>query len=127
MKCITCGSDFIELEHSKLKGFEHIPIVGCPNNCEEQTGYEKLSHWNYRILKHNDKTGTWFGLHEVYYNEDGSINSYTQDAIAFGDSPQEVRNVLRQMLDDAESRSVRVAPFHKDTNESKETDNPSKN
>jgi hypothetical protein len=126
MKCITCGAESVEIKKCDIPGMEYIPVVGCPNNCEEQTGYENMSHWNYRILKHKDKTGTWFGLHEVYYNKDGSINSYTQDEIVYGDTAQEVLSVLRQMLHDAETHSVREAPYDEDTDESKEANNPSK-
>jgi hypothetical protein len=27
--------------------------------------------WNYRIIRRIDDTGTYYGIHEVYYHEDG--------------------------------------------------------
>lgn len=122
MKCYTCGAELVEVRKMDIPGFEHYPVVDCPNKCEEVSGMDKVKTWNYRILKHKDKKyGDWFGLHEVYYNEDGSINSYTQDAIAIGESAQEVRNVLRQMLEDANRYSVKEACFDEDD----KSDNPS--
>jgi hypothetical protein len=38
--------------------------------------------WNYRVLKTADKDGTeMWGVHEVYYNEDGSVKSWTADDV----------------------------------------------
>ena len=41
--------------------------------------------WNYRIIYHDKSDPSYYGLHEVYYNEDGSIASWTSDADIIGD------------------------------------------
>lgn len=37
-----------------------------------------MRKWNYRLMKYEDGS---FGLHEVYYNADGSIDGYTKDPV----------------------------------------------
>ena len=38
--------------------------------------------WNYRIMKREISKGEFeFGIYEVYYNEDGTINGYTKDSL----------------------------------------------
>lgn len=42
--------------------------------------------WNYRIILHDndpDPTRHWMGLHEVYYDDDGRPNSWTETAVEF--------------------------------------------
>ena len=65
--------------------------------------------WNYRLVKHDDtppktKSGeyVYYGLHEVYYNDDGSIYLYAPDAEVVGDSPEEMASTLQMMLNDIE-------------------------
>jgi len=46
--------------------------------------------WNYRIMKRNsensdeDTMNEWFEIHEVYYDSNGKIEGYTQNAISPG-------------------------------------------
>ena len=57
-----------------------------------------MSHWNYRIIKHESPEGDWFGVHEVHYNDDGDINAISEEAIApIGDSSVELRKDLSMM------------------------------
>ena len=65
--------------------------------------------WNYRLVKHDDtppksKSGkyVYYGLHEVYYNDDGSIYMYAPDPDVVGDSIEEIRESLEMMLRDVE-------------------------
>lgn len=42
--------------------------------------------WNHRVIKHSQLMSdgveeTWFSIHEVYYNEDGSLQSYTESPV----------------------------------------------
>jgi hypothetical protein len=38
--------------------------------------------WNYRIMKREVSTNEFeFGIYEVYYNEDGTIKSWTKDSL----------------------------------------------
>ena len=55
--------------------------------------------WNYRVLKHVTKGGSWYQIHEVYYNkDDGSISSCSEDAPApFGETVEELQEVVELM------------------------------
>ena len=61
--------------------------------------------WNYRVVEHPHPAGSWFGLHEVYYNAAGVIEGYT-DEQAVGNDLADLQSTLRIMLSDAESRPV---------------------
>ena len=54
--------------------------------------------WNYRIIKDKDE----YGLHEVIYNDDGDISAYTENAEIIGETPEDILQALRLMLDDAQ-------------------------
>lgn len=63
--------------------------------------------WNYQILKHMEPDGRiWFGLHEVYRDEDGAIDTWTKYPFTAGESARDVILDLKLMLKDANSRSV---------------------
>lgn len=53
--------------------------------------------WNYRIIKDKDT----YGLYEVMYNDDGEIFAHSENAEVIGDSPKDLLDTLRLMLDDA--------------------------
>ena len=54
--------------------------------------------WNYRVCKRNYLSDEYFTIHEVYYNDDGSIWAVTEEAVAaFGDSPKEIKDCLKKM------------------------------
>jgi hypothetical protein len=59
--------------------------------------------WNYRIM-HNravrPESGHPFGIHEVYYNDDGSVYGWTEDAISLvGHDLDDLEWRLRAMLE----------------------------
>ena len=66
--------------------------------------------WNNRIIKH-EKNGTiWYGVHEVFYNKDGSIYAYTEDAInIIGETEEETIGQAEQILRDIIDTPVLVA------------------
>ncbi len=66
--------------------------------------------WNNRIIKH-EKNGTiWYGVHEVFYNKDGSIYAYTEDAITIiGETEEETIKQVEQILRDIKDTPVLVA------------------
>jgi hypothetical protein len=72
--------------------------------------------WNYRIIKDKDN----YGLYEVIYNDDGEITAHSQDPEIIGDSPEDLVQTLRLMLDDAnksyynilELDKIKFAPMH---------------
>jgi hypothetical protein len=67
-----------------------------------------MNKWNYRIVKYADGSG--FGLHEVYYDENGDPQAMTAGPVAFSVPPDEgpdgVQNSLAMAAADAFSRSV---------------------
>lgn len=55
-------------------------------------------HWNYRIFK--DDSG-YCHVREVYYNQDKTINCFTENAVApIAETPEELIGVLEMMLND---------------------------
>ena len=48
--------------------------------------------WNYRLIQHEEE---FIGLHEVYYREDGTISSWTDEPVSFGGTNQ--TEVIRQL------------------------------
>jgi hypothetical protein len=54
--------------------------------------------WNYRIIKNKDNS---YGLYEVIYNDEGEITAHSEDAELYGESPEDILQTLRLMLDDA--------------------------
>ena len=72
-----------------------------------------MGYWNYRVIEHEpDKFGrVWFQLHEVFYDEDGNISSWTEEPITFIADAEDggvdgVKNALKMALDDVKSRVV---------------------
>lgn len=53
------------------------------------TGY-----WNYRVINH----GSWVGIHEVYYEKNGKLSSYTTDAVGVACSAEEGAKGLGETL-----------------------------
>ncbi|MET3878841.1 hypothetical protein [Chitinophaga sp. OAE865] len=38
--------------------------------------------WNYRVMKRKNKSGEYeFGIYEVYYDEEGNIESWTENPV----------------------------------------------
>jgi hypothetical protein len=59
--------------------------------------------WNYRIMHYRDEHpefGHPFGIHEVYYADDGTVTGWTGDAIALvGHDLDDLGRRLRAMLE----------------------------
>lgn len=56
--------------------------------------------WNYRICFRSKNRGYGFYIHEVYYEDDGSIKYYTANPVnVFGDDPDDVYQTLKMMMD----------------------------
>ena len=66
--------------------------------------------WNNRIIKHEKDGTTWYSVHEVFYNEDGSIYAHTEDAITIiGETEEETIEQVEQILRDIKDTPVLVA------------------
>lgn len=67
-----------------------------------------MSYWSYRIIKYADGSG--YGLHEVYFSDDGERLGYTEGAITFiADSEEGQEGIilsLERALQDAKTREV---------------------
>lgn len=65
--------------------------------------------WNYRIFRHEHKlksigwNSEWFGLHEVYYNEDGLPETYAIEPEVIGDNIEDLIASISLMLKDAKA------------------------
>lgn len=54
--------------------------------------------WNYRVLAHEYHDELFFAIHEVYYNEDGTPDGCTQNAIGVaGENPDGLKWTLNRM------------------------------
>lgn len=61
--------------------------------------------WNYRIIKHADHVS----LHEVFYDDDGSVNGWTARPISFvNDDAEGLIKDLERALNDARDRPILV-------------------
>jgi hypothetical protein len=56
--------------------------------------------WNFRIFRHKDKH-VWYGLHEVFYNDQGVPETYATEPDAVGDTIDELIDSLVLMIRDA--------------------------
>ncbi len=58
--------------------------------------------WNYRIIEHDSEKHSYFAIHEVFYNDNDKINSWTENPIDIvGDSTVDIKSILKQMALDA--------------------------
>ena len=60
--------------------------------------------WNYRVMKHTiaapSNSNDWFGIHEVYYDEDGAITMYSSDPMSpMGETEEELKSDIDKMMD----------------------------
>ena len=66
--------------------------------------------WNNRIIKHEKDGATWHSVHEVFYNEDGSIYAHSEDPITIvGETEEETIGQAQQILSDIYAKPVLVA------------------
>ena len=55
--------------------------------------------WDHRVLAHEHKGELTFAIHEVFYNDDGTPNMCTENAVGVvGDNLAELSATLRLML-----------------------------
>ena len=59
-------------------------------------------HWNHRVIKkecRNDADETTYGIHEVYYNNNGVPTMCTEEPIRLlGDSVKDLKETLERMM-----------------------------
>ena len=60
-----------------------------------------MSRWNYRVIRkhHTEVDSVTYHVHEVYYQEDGSIESWTQEPVVpMGETAEKLREDIRYFL-----------------------------
>jgi hypothetical protein len=63
--------------------------------------------WNNRIVKHEKDDAVWYSVHEVFYNDNGGINGYTEDPISIvGETVEDVKSQLKMIMKDIEKHEV---------------------
>ena len=63
--------------------------------------------WNNRIVQHEKDGIIWCSVHEVFYNENGGINGYTEEPITIvGDTVEDVKSQLEMIAKDIEKHEV---------------------
>lgn len=68
-----------------------------------------MGHWNYRIVKYRDDSG--YGLHEVFYDDEGQPWSMTAKPVSFAaDEPEEIVADLLRARVDARNRPILDEP-----------------
>lgn len=55
--------------------------------------------WNYRVLKTKDGDDDLYQIHEVHYDKQGNVESYTKEGVTVtGNDIEDVKWVLMKML-----------------------------
>lgn len=55
--------------------------------------------WNHRVMKRVTKYGTYYGVHEVYYDSEGKVDGYTTHPVSVaGESIEEIKQYLEMIL-----------------------------
>ena len=59
---------------------------------------DEIMTWDYRVIKHIDEGEVSYQIHEVYYDEDQVIKSWTENSIKpYGETPEELKeDILMQ-------------------------------
>ena len=59
--------------------------------------------WNHRVIEHENADEKWWSIHEVYYNEDGSLLGYAESPAGVmwyeGEWPETQLRWLQKALD----------------------------
>ena len=58
--------------------------------------------WNHRVVRHSQGGKTWFGIHEVYYDDNGKIKFWTENPVKpMGGTLKELQEELAMFSDAA--------------------------
>jgi hypothetical protein len=77
--------------------------------------------WNYRIIEHDLSQPSYYGLHEIYYDDDGRITNWTAKPIDItGESQVNIEQMLKQMILDCELPTLKESALEKSINQSQD-------
>jgi len=106
-KALQCEDSDLQHLQSTDSAFELSEQSTCKNSLQVPHGSPMT--WNYRIMRHRQEQAEWFAIHEVYYNEQGTPVSVTQEPIRIlcgddeGEEPQAIiKSMLETMLRDVQ-------------------------
>ena len=55
--------------------------------------------WNHRLIRDTKDGETWYGIHEVFYEDDGEPNGCTVEAVSVvGETVDECKEILEWMI-----------------------------
>jgi len=82
---------------------------------EHLTRYEDTMHWNYRLidLAHENGNEPWVEIHEVFYEDDGSLMGYAPATLG-SETPQDLKQTLEWMLLALDKPVLKVSDFKGD-------------
>ena len=69
-------------------------------------------HWNYRLIdmSHNNAGEPWLELHEVFYEDDGSLMGYSPVSTS-SESVESLKQTLEWMMQATKEPVLRVTDF----------------
>jgi len=66
--------------------------------------------WNYRVVQHED----YWGLHEIYYNDNGDIEGYTEADVVGNDHDDLVKTIKLMLKDATQTKLLQASDLPKD-------------
>lgn len=76
--------------------------------------------WNYRILAHEHNEDVYFIIHEVYYDENGIPNGYTENGVYVnGENIEDMRWSIEKMNECLEKPILSIKNFPDEWKKSK--------
>lgn len=55
--------------------------------------------WNYRVMCRTYESGKEYGIHEVYYDEDGKVASWTENPVSITTFVEECSDTVENLTD----------------------------
>lgn len=70
-----------------------------------------LTHWNYRIIRHERNGETFYQIHEVYYRNGLPVATTLQPSTPYGENADELRGELALMLSALSKPALNYSDF----------------
>lgn len=60
-----------------------------------------VSYTEYRVMEHEDAGDTYYGIHEVDFDEEGEVINWSEEPLAawMGDTPEDLHMLLEDFLE----------------------------